>query len=71
MPGLPWVVVEYVRFIVPNYLYIQIRTNVCKRRQKMGDGKEKLEAIVAALLKELSMEQLRAVYILVLRVMGK
>lgn len=37
----------------------------------MGDGKERLEAIVAALLKELSMEQLRAVYILVLRVMGK
>lgn len=72
MPGLPWVVVEYVRFIVPNYLYIQIRTNVCKRRQgNMGDGKERLEAIVTALLKELSMEQLRAVYILVLRVAGK
>lgn len=37
----------------------------------MGDGKERLEAIVEALLKELSMEQLRAVYILVLRVAGK
>lgn len=72
MPGLPWAVGECVRFIVLIYLYIQIRTNVCKRRQgNMGEGKEKLEEIVAALLKELSMEQLRAVYILVLRVAGK
>lgn len=37
----------------------------------MEDGKKKLEAIVAALLKELNMEQLRMVYILVLRVIKK
>lgn len=37
----------------------------------MGDGKETLEAIVAALLKELPMEKLRMVYIHLLRVMGK
>ena len=37
----------------------------------MEDGKKKLEAIVAALLKELNMEQLRMVYILVLRIMDK
>jgi len=35
------------------------------------DGKKKLEAIVAALLKELNMEQLRMAYILVLRLMKK
>lgn len=37
----------------------------------MEDGKKKLEAIVTALVKELNMEQLRMVYILVLRIMGK
>ena len=37
----------------------------------MGDGKERLEAIVTALLKELSMEQLRMVYIHILRVSGR
>ena len=37
----------------------------------MEDGKKKLEAIVMALIKELNMEQLRKVYILVLRIMGK
>lgn len=37
----------------------------------MEDGKKKLEAIVAALLKELNMEQLRMAYILVLRLMKK
>ena len=37
----------------------------------MEDGKKKLEAIVAALLKELNMEQLRMVCILVLRLMKK
>lgn len=37
----------------------------------MEDGKKKLEAIVMALIKELNMEQLRMVYILVLRIMDK
>lgn len=37
----------------------------------MEDGKKKLEAIVVALLKELNMEQLRMVYILILRLMKK
>lgn len=37
----------------------------------MEDGKKKLEAIVEALLKELNMEQLRMVYILILRLMKK
>lgn len=37
----------------------------------MEDGKKKLEAIVAVLLKELNMEQLRMVYILILRLMKK